>query len=348
MQHASGAGFRSGGEEYLGRPALELAPDPALLAGRRVLITGAGGSIGRALLAQLEPLRPGRIGLLEHNDSALYEAHRAHPETEAFLGSVADQGFVDSVLENFAPDVVLHCAAYKIVPLVEKQAVESCKTNISATVALAEAAAAYGVRDFVFVSSYEAHEPKNVFGHTKRVAELLLSKISGKFPATRFISIRFSLVLNSTGSVSLHFERLARAGEPLTVTDPEAERYMCSLAEAAGSILCSIGLAESGGVITLDAGAPVKVLELAGRINREFNNHAGTVCIGGRPGEKVHESRLATASLEPSRVPNLLLTDVVPWQEQTHAAPAADLASALAEYRPTDAARALERLSELA
>ncbi|MBQ1443409.1 MAG: polysaccharide biosynthesis protein [Renibacterium sp.] len=345
--HSSHRGL--GGEEYLDRPVIELTPDPALIATRRILVTGAGGSIGRALLAQIASLGAGRIGILDQNDATLYEAHRAQPETEAFLGSVADHGFVESVFDRFAPDLVLHSAAYKIVPLVENQLVESCKTNISATASLAEAAAAHGVRDFVFVSSYEAHEPKNVFGRTKRLAELLLTRVAGQFPATRFGSVRFSLVLGSAGSVLQRFEQLARAGKPLPVTDPEAERFLCTLGEAAGAVLSSIGLTETGGVITLDAGTPVKVLALAERINREFKNPAGIVWIGARPGEKLRESPLALgAGLSPSRIPNLLLTDVVPWQAAVHAEPAAELATALAEYRPVDAAQALERLSALA
>ncbi|GAA1049256.1 polysaccharide biosynthesis protein [Arthrobacter russicus] len=348
MHPANSSNNGTGGEEYLGRPALELAPDPALIADRRILITGAGGSVGRALLAQISSFSPGRVALLEHNDSTLYEAHRSYPEADAFLGSITDQAFVASVLDRFTPDVVLHCAAYKIVPLVQTQVVESCKTNVSAAASLAEAAAVRGVRDFVFVSSYEAHEPKNVFGHTKRVAELMLAKVAGQFPATRFASVRFSLVLNSTGSVSLRFEQLAKAGEPLPVTDPMAERYMCSLAEAAGSILCSIGLAESGAVITLDAGLPLKVVELAGRINQRFNNPAGTVWVEKRPGEKLLESPLASGNLVPSRIPGLLLTSVAPWDQRVHAVPTAELFTALAEYRQEDAAGALRRLSELA
>lgn len=340
--------FGLGGEDYLDRAPLELAPDPAMVAGRRILITGAGGSIGRALLAQIAPLGAGRIGLLDHNDSTLYEAHRAHPETEAFLGSITDRNFLKAVLDRFIPEVVLHCAGYKIVLLVETQVIESCKTNVLATHSLAEAAATKGVRDFVFVSSYEAHEPRNVFGETKRVAELFLAKVAAQYPETHFASIRFSLVLNSTGSASVRFEQLAKAGKTLTVTHPEAERYVCTLAEAARSTLCSVRLGASGGVITLAAGEPMKVLEIAHRINEKYRNSAGTVITGERPGEKILESRLDTADLKPSRVPGLLLTSVTPWREHVHAESAQRLIHALAEYAPNEASAALHQLSALA
>lgn len=334
---------------YLGRPALELNPDPASITAQRVLITGAAGSIGRALLNHLLALAPGRIGLLDHHDAALYEAHQAYPEAAVFLGSITDEGFIQSVLASFRPDIVIHCAAVKIVPLLEEQVVTACTTNISATRALAKAAAEHAATNFVFVSSYEAHEPKNVFGHTKRVAELMLTDVAAQYPGTHFVSVRFSLVLDSAGSVSLRFAQLAKAGQPLTVTHPETERYICTLAEAAASILCSMRQGKSGGVLTLDAGKPVKILELARRINENYQNAAGTTLTGERPGEKILESPLgAAADLTPSSVPGLFLTRTIPWQPQLHAEPAAELTAALAAYAPARAKAALQRLSEIA
>lgn len=309
--------------KYLSREKFNLNPDPSKIRNRRILITGAGGSIAKSLISRIATLEPEAIGLVDHNDSTLYEIYnqlkRSGMPATAYLGSINDIHFVGDALRSFMPDLVIHAAAYKIVPLVQEQIIESGKANVLAVERLGNLCGTLGIKDFVFVSSYEAYDPRNVFGYTKRVAEIFLTELSRVYPDTHFASVRFSLVLHSTGSVTLLFERLAKEGQPLTVTHPDAERYICTPDEAACCILGSIGLGDNGSIYTLDMGQPTKIIELAEHIKQEFMSPSEIRVIGTRPGEKILESPInGEFGLKPSDVPGLMLTLAPSWDEKLH------------------------------
>ncbi|HSH81466.1 MAG TPA: polysaccharide biosynthesis protein [Herpetosiphonaceae bacterium] len=324
----------------MGRPLFSRLPDAATLRGRRFLITGAGGSIARAILRQILPLQPAMVGLLDHHDSALYEVMRtcqaAGCAVTPVLGSVADDHTIADALTSVQPDVIIHAAAYKIVPLVEHQVVAATAVNCCAAHNLFTLAGEAGVSQVVFISSYEAYEPKNVFGLTKRVAELSMAAAARRYPRTDYRAIRYSLVLFSTGSVALLFEQLARQGAPLTITDLDVERYVCTLGEAACATLSCLDTAQSGEILTLDMGHPLKMVELARRIIADTQSQSEIVVTGMRPGDKLHESPLGgELGLTATRVPGLYVTQTPGCPDETFATRYTELFNAIRGREPT-------------
>lgn len=307
-------------ETLLGRQQFQLLPDPALLAGATVLITGGAGSIGRALCTAARSCAVARVILLDHDDTALAEAERTLGRAEEaiplipLLGDVCDRAQLERIVARFRPDLVVHAAAYKIVPLVERNAASAAIANVIATDILCEVVGKAGVARCVFVSSYEAFEPKNVFGFTKRAAERAVVYQTRRWPKTDYRGIRFSLVLFSRGSVANVFVARATAGLPLPITHPDANRYLCSLEEAACSTLSAISTGRSGDVLTLDMGEPVLVLELARAIIAQCRSSSDIEIVGTRPGEKVAESRLGgEGGLLHTDIPGLLVSRDAPW-----------------------------------
>ncbi len=304
-------------EDILGRDPVPA--DSGLLqmniTGKAILVTGAGGSIGSELCRQILSLQPIRLVLFELNEFALYSIEQellnmaqgnkaGHPpELIPILGSVTDQTRLERVLTRFEIDTVFHAAAYKHVPMVEKNPAEGVYNNILGTWYAAQAALACGVGTFVLISTDKAVRPTNTMGTTKRFAEMILQALAARYPErTRFTMVRFGNVLGSSGSVVPLFRKQIHRGGPITVTDPRIIRYFMTIPEAAQLVIQAGAMGKDGDVFVLDMGEPVKILDLAKRMIhlsglsiKDENNPDGDIEIvfsGLRPGEKMYEELL--------------------------------------------------------
>jgi len=310
-------------EDLLGRSSV--APDRTLMEGtvrgRRVLVTGAGGSIGGELCRLTAAMKPEQLLLFDCSEYGLYRIHRELTENGAqglvpLLGSVSDKARIEAVLEEWRPDTIYHAAAYKHVPLVEANACEGVRSNVLGTSILASAAARAGVRDFVLVSTDKAVRPTSVMGATKRVAEQVLQALDEVASETRFSMVRFGNVLESSGSVvPLFRDQIARGG-PVTVTDLRITRYFMTIREAAELVLQAGTMAQGGEVFVLDMGVQVRIadlarnmIELAGLTVRDPLTGKGDieiVEIGLRPGEKLYEELLIGTGLVRTSHPSIM------------------------------------------
>lgn len=287
-------------EDLLGREEVEL-DWTAIRTGvsdRRVLVTGGGGSIGAELCRQLARLGVARLIVFEQSEYNLYrieqELRGKHPELdlETVLGDASDPNAASEVMARYRPEHVFHAAAYKHVPLLERQLREAVRNNVLGTRAMAEAAAAHGVESFVLISTDKAVNPVNVMGASKRLAELFCQGLAER-AAMRVITVRFGNVLDSAGSVvPLFREQIARGG-PVTVTHPEMERYFMTIPEACQLILQASVLGRGGEIFALDMGEPVRISYLAEQMiqlaGKQPGNEVAIVFTGLRPGEKLRE-----------------------------------------------------------
>ncbi len=297
-------------EDLLGRPpvVLDVEASRSCLAGRRVLITGAGGSIGAELCRQALEHRPASLTLLGRGENSIFEiegrlAARAGElgvALEALVGDVRDAGLVGPLLAGRRPQVVLHAAAHKHVHFMELQPAEAIKNNVTGTRVLAEAARAAGVERFILISTDKAVRPAGVMGASKRVAEMIVSALDREGP-TRFIAVRFGNVLGSRGSVIPVFRAQLAAGGPLTVTHPEATRYFMTIPEAVALTIEAGSVGQGGEVFLLDMGEPVKILDLARNLvtlsGLEPETDIAIRFTGLRPGEKLYEELLTAEQL---------------------------------------------------
>ncbi|WJW76718.1 nucleoside-diphosphate sugar epimerase/dehydratase [Thiohalobacter sp. IOR34] len=287
-------------EDLLGRDPVELDQRAihAGLSGRRVLISGGGGSIGSELCRQVARLGPRQLIVFEKSEFNLYqiemELRRRFPQLEiiARLGDVADAAAVDKLFSDHQPQVVLHAAAYKHVPMLENQAREAVMNNVCGTRTLALAADRHGSEIFVLVSTDKAVNPANVMGASKRMAEIFCQNFARR-SRTRFITVRFGNVLGSAGSVVPLFKQQIENGGPVTVTDPEMIRYFMTIPEACQLILQAGVMGQGGEIYVLDMGEPVKITYLAEQMIRLAGREPGKdieiVFTGLRPGEKLYE-----------------------------------------------------------
>ena len=271
-------------EDLLGRPqtVLDRASMKALVAGRRVLVTGAGGTIGAELARQIAAFGPARLALVDNGEFALYgidgEIGENFPAIAraALIGDVRDRQRVDEVMAAERPELVFHAAALKHVPIVEANPCEGILTNVLGTRHIAEACRAAGVRAMVMISTDKAVNPANVMGATKRLAESICQALdigeAKRARGTRFVTVRFGNVLGSTGSVVPLFQRQLAAGGPLTVTHPEIARFFMTVREAVELVLqaSTLGIAdaERGKIYVLDMGQPIKIVDLARQMIR--------------------------------------------------------------------------------
>ena len=294
-------------EDLLGRP--QAAPDRAamrtLVEGRRVCITGAGGTIGAELARQIADDGPAHLTLIDNAEYNLYridlELEEAHPilSRSAVLGDVRDTGSVAATFSSERPELLFHAAALKHVHLVETNPNEGVLTNAVGTRNVADACVVFGVRLMVLVSTDKSVEPTSVMGATKRIAENYCQALSGA-PAAgglRLVTVRFGNVIGSSGSVVPRFQHQIAAGGPVTVTDPDAARYFMTAREAVQLLLQASALGakeESGGVYALDLGKPIKIVDLARQMIRLAgltpDEDIEIVFTGLRPGEKRNES----------------------------------------------------------
>jgi FlaA1/EpsC-like NDP-sugar epimerase len=295
-------------DDLLGRDPVQLdeAGLHAFLDGRSVLVTGAGGSIGSELCRQIARFAPARLVLLENSEFALYSIGQEFSDREksaeiaAVIGDAKDARRVREVFERYRPDVVFHAAAYKHVPLMEDDnALEAVINNVLSTVVVAQAAMRAGARKFVLVSTDKAVNPANVMGASKRLAEIACQELQAKSQgpgATQFVIVRFGNVLGSTGSVIPRFrEQIARGG-PVTVTDPQMQRYFMSIPEATQLVMQAAMMGLGGEIFVLDMGDPVKIADLARELIRLSGLSESDIRIeysGLRPGEKLYEEPLA-------------------------------------------------------
>ena len=292
-------------EDLLGRPQARLDRDGmrALIAGKRVLVTGAGGSIGSELVRQIADLGPSHLALLDACEYALYtvdmelsERWPALPRS-AHIADVRDRRRLDEVMRAQAPQLVFHAAALKHVPLVEANPVEGLLTNAVGTRNVADSSVAHGVETMVVISTDKAVNPTNVMGATKRVAESYCQALDIARAGTRFVTVRFGNVLGSTGSVVPLFQRQLAAGGPLTVTHPDVVRYFMTIREAVELVLQASVLGthrhDEGKIYVLDMGEPVRILDLARQMIRlaglRPDQDIKIEVTGLRPGEKLFE-----------------------------------------------------------
>jgi FlaA1/EpsC-like NDP-sugar epimerase len=272
------------------------------LAGKVVLVTGAGGSIGSEICRQVAKFGPARLVFLDHSENGLFYVEeqfgRQHPDlpVRAVIADVTVPARIGEVLREERPDVIFHAAAHKHVYLMERNPWEAFRNNVSGTRVVAEAAAAAGVGKFVMISTDKAVNPTSVMGLSKRIAELVVQDLAARVSGpggTEFTAVRFGNVMGSEGSVIPLWQRQIRAGGPVTVTHPEVVRYFMTIPEAVQLVLQSGSMGRGGEIFVLDMGEPVKVLDMA----REVIRLTGKIpeeeieirFIGLRPGEKLYE-----------------------------------------------------------
>jgi FlaA1/EpsC-like NDP-sugar epimerase len=282
--------------DLLGRRELSLDIESVAgyLTGKRILVTGAGGSIGSELCRQIHRFAPESLVMLDRDESAL-QAVQISIEGRGLLDSrdlvvccIRDRGRLQQVFEEHRPEVVFHAAALKHLPLLEMHAEEGWKTNVWGTQNLLELASEFEVDRFVNISTDKAADASSVLGQTKRIAEQLTSH-AGRENSGTYLSVRFGNVLGSRGSVLPLFREQIAQGGPITVTHPEVTRFFMTIPEACELVIQAGALSHDGEVLVLDMGEPVKIADLARRLIAECDRSVEIVYTGLRPGEKMHE-----------------------------------------------------------
>lgn len=268
------------------------------LAGKRVMITGGGGSIGSELCRQIARLNPIELIVVDNSEYSLYRIdHELRSDFQdlifySILGDICDPATVEKVVGEYKPDMIFHAAAYKHLPILQTQIREAFRNNVVGTMRLSEVAERHGVGTFVMISTDKAVNPANIMGATKRVAEMYCQNMNAR-SNTRFITVRFGNVLNSNGSVVPLFQEQIEKGGPVTVTHPEISRYFMTIAEASQLIMQAAVLGAGGEIYVLDMGEPVKITYLAEQLIRLAGKEPGRdiqiIYTGLRPGEKLYE-----------------------------------------------------------
>ncbi|HEX9084674.1 MAG TPA: nucleoside-diphosphate sugar epimerase/dehydratase, partial [Gemmatimonadaceae bacterium] len=354
-------------DDLMRRKRIDLPGDPvrSLFKGKRVLVTGAGGTIGLELASQILALEPETLTLVERSEYLLYEARKRlsrEPQWRAEkvfcrLVDVQDAGIVRKLVAEAGPNIVLHAAAHKHVPLGEENPVEYLRNNTLATRALAEICAEADVRRFVFISTDKAINPTSVMGATKRAAEILLLDLA-RTTQMKITAVRFGNVIGSSGSVIPLFMEQIAAGGPVTVTHPDVTRYFIRTSEAISLVLQAATLGDAGQIFMLDMGEPVKIADLARdliRLSNRAEDEIPIVFTGLRPGDKMFEEiRLKGESIHSTVHPQIVITDsqtppaaqVAHWMRNAaqcaQASEAVELlTSIISEYTPQPAGEAI-------
>jgi FlaA1/EpsC-like NDP-sugar epimerase len=336
--------------DLLGRPAVDL-DTPQLqrfLADKRVLVTGAGGSIGSEICRQAMRFCPQRLLLVERAENSLFEIDRelrhswVGADVRPLVGDVCDARRVHDIFHAHRPHVVFHCAAHKHVPMMEANPGEAIKNNVFGTKTTADAALAFGAQAFVLVSTDKAVNPSSVMGATKRFAELYVQSLNARGSgfgvqgsenqvagtslnpeprtpnaSTRFLAVRFGNVLGSSGSVVPIFQQQIEAGGPVTVTHPDMMRYFMTIPEASQLVMQAGALGRGGEIFVLDMGSPVRILDLARELIARNGLRPGDDIeiryCGVRPGEKLNEELAADGeATSPTKHPKIRVWQLPP------------------------------------
>ncbi|MGF6611001.1 FlaA1/EpsC-like NDP-sugar epimerase [Paraburkholderia sp. WSM4175] len=352
-------------EDLLGREPvkIDMPHVEALLRGRVVMVTGAGGSIGSELCRQILRFVPAQLVALDVSEYAIYRLneelreHFAELSVVPMVGDTKDSVLLDQIMSRFTPHIVFHAAAYKHVPLMEElNSWQAVRNNVLGTYRVARAAIRHDIRHFVLISTDKAVNPTNVMGASKRLAEMACQALQQTTQHTRFETVRFGNVLGSAGSVIPKFQQQILKGGPVTVTHPEITRFFMTIPEASQLVLQASSMGQGGEIFVLDMGEPVRIVDLARDLIRIYGFSGEQIKIsftGLRPGEKLYEELLAedettTRTMHPKlriakarEVPDHLLDDLLPWLMQ-HRIPSddevrRDLRRWVAEYQPTSA-----------
>jgi FlaA1/EpsC-like NDP-sugar epimerase len=286
--------------DLLGREAVQLDTEAVetFIRGKVVLVTGAGGSIGSEMCRQMCFYKPKLLLLVEQAENPLFyieqELRERWPDIamKAVICDIADQSRVENIFDKYRPEVVIHAAAHKHVPLMELNPGEAIKNNVVGTQTAADAADKFGVGNFVMISTDKAVNPTSMMGSSKRVAEMYVQDLNGT-SKTHFVTVRFGNVLASEGSVVPIFKKQIAQGGPVTVTHPEMKRYFMTIPEASQLVLQAASMGKGGEIFLLDMGEPVKIVDLARELITLSGFRPGEdieiVFTGLRPGEKLFE-----------------------------------------------------------
>ncbi|MBI2389025.1 MAG: polysaccharide biosynthesis protein [Deltaproteobacteria bacterium] len=342
-------------EDLLRRSPVVLESDAvnAVVNGRTVLVSGAGGSIGSELCRQICRFAPRQLVLVERSENALFHIDRelrerlvdSEIEIVPFVADIGDEKRIERIFSSMKPNVVFHAAAHKHVPMMELNVAEAAKNNVLGTKLLADAADRHGVGEFVMISTDKAVNPSSVMGVTKRMAEVYVQAISQR-SRTRFVAVRFGNVLGSNGSVVPIFQEQIRRGGPVTVTHPEMRRYFMTIPEASQLVVQAAALGRGGEIFVLDMGEPVRIVDLATDLIELSGLRPGedieVVFAGVRPGEKLFEE-LATDDerTDATRHPKIFIGRIRPHEWSVVAASLREIEAAVSSGDDAAVRRAL-------
>ena len=312
-------------EDLLPRDKIEVDMDAigAMLSGRRVLITGAAGSIGSEMVRQIAPYHPAEMILVDQAESPMHDVRLmarqfSDVKNETVVASIADKDHMEKLFSEHRPEYVFHAAAYKHVPMMEDNPIQAVRNNIAGTRVIADLAVKYGTKKFVMISTDKAVNPTNVMGCSKRICEIYCQSLNqaildGKVKGeTQFVTTRFGNVLGSNGSVIPLFKEQIKKGGPLTVTHPDIIRYFMLIPEACKLVLEAGTMGKGGEIFVFDMGKPVKIVDLARRmISLSGVKNVDIKFTGLRDGEKLYEELLATQeNTKPTHHPKIMIAEV--------------------------------------
>jgi dTDP-glucose 4,6-dehydratase len=292
-------------EDLIGRHPVDtdVSSIAGYVTGKRVLVTGAGGSIGSELCRQLSKFGPADLMMLDRDETGLHDTqltisgHGLLNTKDVVLADIRDAEALAQIFAERQPEVVFHAAALKHLPMLEQYPDEAWKTNVLGTLNVLDAAMAVGVSTFVNVSTDKAANPTSVLGHSKRVAEKLTAW-AAEDSHMRYLSVRFGNVIGSRGSMLPTFQALIEAGGPLTITHPDVTRFFMTIPEACQLVVQAGGIGEPGEVLILDMGEPVRILDVAQRMIAASGKPIEIVYTGLRDGEKLHEVLMGFAEVD--------------------------------------------------